>query len=344
MPVTQLADQYLDTYATGGEIPGGLAFRKALTQVNLDFTPDSLARIDRLLDQIRAQLKPQFDAFIGVQENQNFLYLLCFYAGVVVSRYTGRKIEWYQYPELMRLMPDLGPGFPQCFATSMTCVFEDGNFFVPLGSIQERLIEEGSGRSLLESADKFMRRVSGSQPMLVRPEKPQAAASGPLPQALARTAELAGFAAAFNVYVIAEGASLVPMLSQEMPSGEKGMVSLMYDSSDDAITEGLRRLEKNGDGAVRSALVYDGFINLPRFRTDTLALEVRCYKPQAIAFSIGLPYRHARHESGFAIYNPRLLSFSLDETHRPLLFASFFAGFDQFKPAGLWNQYFDGSA
>jgi hypothetical protein len=118
---------------------------------------------------------------------------------------------------------------------------------------------------------------------------------------------------------------------------------LMRDDMNAAVDEGLQRLAANPDGALRAALAYDGFLNLPGRRTDALVLEARSYGAQGVAFSVALPYRHARAEGGFALYNLRLLSLAIDNAHLPLLTASFFAGFDKFRPEGMWKKYFDAS-
>ncbi|MBL8489915.1 MAG: hypothetical protein JNM82_03960, partial [Rhodocyclaceae bacterium] len=273
MPATALARRYLAAYHAGEEIPGGLAFAKALGQARLDYSPDSLGRIDQLLIQIRQKLRPEFATFLAVQENQNFLYLLCFYAGEVVARYTGRSIEWYPHEELVeRLPPEAAAGYPQCFATSMACVLDDSAFFVPLSSMQEILFEEGSGRSLLAAADQFMRRAVGVpvlDPAAVAPaRRPDA-----FPPELEAVGRFVGMAAAFAVWQVCEGQPLIPMLSQEMPSGQKLNTSLMQDDLGKAIDTGLKRLELGGEGALHAVLAYDGYVNLPGFRTDALILE-----------------------------------------------------------------------
>ena len=65
MPITELAEQYLTAFSDGGqEFPGGISYLDALRQCDLDYRPDSLRRIDRLLDQIRTTEAPKFEVFI----------------------------------------------------------------------------------------------------------------------------------------------------------------------------------------------------------------------------------------------------------------------------------------
>jgi len=156
MPINELATRYLETFERNEEFPDGLSFRKALTQSNLDYSRDSLARVDYLLDQIRTRLKPDPEAFIQDYANQTFLYLLAFYVGTVTARESGNRIDWYNYEEMLSVIPDNGAFVRQGFASSITCVIENKGFFIPLSAIQERLFDESPGKSVQFSAETFM--------------------------------------------------------------------------------------------------------------------------------------------------------------------------------------------
>jgi hypothetical protein len=166
MPANELAEQYLHTFASNGAFPGGLAFHEALRQARLDFTPESLQRIDLLLRQIRKELRPSFAEFIDRNEHQNFLYLLCFYVGAVVYRYTREDVAWYPYQELKQVAPpEFMADYPEAFATSMVCMLKDSGTFLPLSSIQDVLFDDDSERSVMASADKFMGRLPDAGPI-----------------------------------------------------------------------------------------------------------------------------------------------------------------------------------
>ena len=77
---------YVASFLKGEAFPGGFAHRDTLNQCRLDFTMDSLKRIDALLDQIRAKEMPRFEAFIQKEANQHFLHFIAFYVGVAYSR------------------------------------------------------------------------------------------------------------------------------------------------------------------------------------------------------------------------------------------------------------------
>ena len=90
-----VARLFLETYARGGEVEGGWKFGKALIQARLDYSEESLERIDLLLKAIRERAKPAHDEFIADPESRNFLSLLAFYLMAVLSRRTGAEIEWH---------------------------------------------------------------------------------------------------------------------------------------------------------------------------------------------------------------------------------------------------------
>jgi len=159
MPLDHIADRYLQAFEKKEEFDGGISFRTALSQSNLDYSVESLKRVDHLLDQLRTRLRPTPQEFLDPQPNQNFLYLLAFYVGAVVARATGSSITWLGYDEMLQRIPDNEPFFPRCFATSLTCIVSGGtknSFFAPLSSITEMLFEEVPGKSVSFSAETFI--------------------------------------------------------------------------------------------------------------------------------------------------------------------------------------------
>ena len=141
MDMNTQAQMYLNAFFSNAEFPGGISFRTALNQINLDGTWESLDIVDYLLDQIRIKIKPKFGPFLNEHANQNFLYFLCFYVGHVISTKSAKPVRWLSYQDMIREIPDNGRMFPQCFQTSATCI-TSVSFFVPLRSITCRLFEE----------------------------------------------------------------------------------------------------------------------------------------------------------------------------------------------------------
>ena len=336
MPVNDMAQRYLDTFAAGGDFPGGLAFRKALGQVDLDYTPESLGRIDALLRQMHDKLRPRYAEFVEKQENQNFLYLLCFYAGTVVIRYTKEDYAWYPYDELKQVAPpDFLREYPDSFASSMVCMLKDGSVYLPLSSMLDILFDDGSDRSVLASADKFMRRMTDARPM-ERPDAPVPFRDDVVTQSIRATCAFAGWAAAFGIFMVGGGQPMARTLQHEFASGRRLGISLMHGTLEDA----FKRLEINAEGALRSVLIYQGVVGLPAFRSEALVLEARSFQPPRMTLTIVVPFRPASPTAGFATYRPRLLRpTDLGDLGQRALVAGFFEGADTYQPTGLLDRH-----
>ncbi len=162
MPISELAEQYLAAFLDGGrEFPGGISYLDALNQCELDYRPDSLQRIDMLLDQIRTREAPAYEAFIKDRANQNFLYFLGFYVGKTIERNNaGAQVEWIEHKELAARNPGVAKVWPYQFETSVICVITGGSArqgeFLPLSSIVIRLFEGADEKSVSFSADAYM--------------------------------------------------------------------------------------------------------------------------------------------------------------------------------------------
>lgn len=88
----------LRAWQRGEEIEGGLACAEALRDARLDYSRSSLARIDALLDELRAQSPPPEAAFVQAQGSANLLCLLGCYAGELLGRVAGRPARWDPLP------------------------------------------------------------------------------------------------------------------------------------------------------------------------------------------------------------------------------------------------------
>jgi hypothetical protein len=341
MPANQMAEQYLQTFSAHGDFPGGLAFRKALDQARLDFTPDSLQRIDLLLRQMRTQLRPVYAEFIDRQENQNFLYLLCFYVGAVVYRYTGENFAWYAYDELKQVAPpDFLAEYPECFGSSMICMLEDSGTFLPLSAILDLLFDEDPARSVVASAATFMGRLADASP-IARPQPGITLRDDRITQALRAAGNCAGWAASYATWMICEGGPLDKIIQQQLRDGRRAGITLM----DSSLQEAFERLQRNDEGAAVSALTYQGVVGLPAARSRAVVLEVRTLAMPELELTIALPFRAAGPAGGFALSSPHLLRpTGLSAMAHQVIGAGFFEGADAYRPAGLLDKYLQAAA
>lgn len=140
---------YLAAWERGVALDGDLAFAERLQAAQLDYSWSSLARIDALLDTLRAQLQPEHKTFLQQQANINFLLLLAFYVGEVRARLAGEPARWEHWNELIERDPGMrmfGEGFHSAVVQTAPGVF------LPLVSIMARLFEGPEDKSVAFSA------------------------------------------------------------------------------------------------------------------------------------------------------------------------------------------------
>ena len=160
MTINGQAAAYLGAFFRGEEFEDGLAYSDELRALALDFSLESLERVDALLDRLRATHAGTEAAFIQSDARQDFLYLLAFYLGETVRRATDARADWYDYEGMVRVSPGFA-AFGRAFHTSAVCVFNgtpEGPDFLPLNTILTRLFE-GTSKSARGIADWCIERI-----------------------------------------------------------------------------------------------------------------------------------------------------------------------------------------
>ncbi len=169
------AEGYVASFLRGDSFPGGFAYREQLNGCRLDFTLDSLNRIDTLLDHLRKRQMQSFETFMENPANQHFLHFIAFYAGKVTGMNVGVEPEWYTREEAIARVPQLQNLWPDdFFETSIICMFPvkggGSQQYPPLLSVCTRLFE-GETKSVWGSAcgikfamEKMNTRPSGAPP------------------------------------------------------------------------------------------------------------------------------------------------------------------------------------
>ena len=133
-------------------IAGEMIYRDELKKFNLNYSINSLYRIDQFLDQIRDRDHPCEADFLADRNKFNLLYMLCFYVGEVMARVRGRQGEWLDFEQLVAL-DESHRQVGNSFATSACCVFNHAQVYLPLDSIMARLFAEaGPYHSVAEGA------------------------------------------------------------------------------------------------------------------------------------------------------------------------------------------------
>ena len=119
-------------------LAGGLAFGKALQQARLDYSMDSLERVDGLLAKIKAKFASERAGWQLQPGVENFCLLIAFYLGEVISRQSNRPMQWYTQVQAAPMMPPDNPLPDERWARLVGVIA--GSPCVPLGLIDDALV------------------------------------------------------------------------------------------------------------------------------------------------------------------------------------------------------------
>ncbi len=323
----ETATRFLDAYAAGGEVEGGWLYAKALQQSRLDFTPDSLSRLDHLLAQVRERAKPT-PAGLDTPKGRNFMALLAYYVIEMLRRRTGAEILWLDRESALAAMPP-DAQLPEGTSARLVAVDVDqGVAWWPLGWLEAQLAQEGP------------RRLAGD---LLEHMAQQVERFGPV--AWWRAAFMAGQMAAWEMMAAAapDGQVHPTLLSSLRPGTFSMLGSSLFGgpSRAEAVQAGGQRMEMNPEGAAWQVMGYDGILQLDARSLDAVMVVAAAYGDRPFRLKIAFPYLPARDGQGFAILQPVLRETSADKDTFERLFDAIERGLQSVKwPDGQdWDTY-----
>ncbi|MDF3029658.1 MAG: hypothetical protein K0R03_216 [Moraxellaceae bacterium] len=322
----QWVQGFLDDVLAGKPVPGGVAFHDRLRSASMDYSLASVSRLDYLLRELRREAAPQYEGFVNEPPSNNLLLFIGLYVATTAARLAQQPIKWLDYEATRALVPDL-----QFFFETTRCCLIGQKLYTPIATVTEALFAAQPSSTLRQFAERLL---EDSKPEIISIYRScvnvRSAASVPLP--MLQALRQAGFLGGYSLYMVAGGATMTPTLLQPSASGQNTLVALMEDTLDAGIEKGRNLLAHNPNRLPFQCLVYDGFANLPTGRTDALVIEVKGYFAPAFGFMLILPYRHAQHEKGFAMFSPKLhTGFTPKQVALEPLFAAFYNGLLGFK-------------
>ncbi|MCK9388046.1 MAG: hypothetical protein M0Q22_06600 [Sulfuritalea sp.] len=156
---------YIRVLLGGYRLRSGIAYQAEAQKLMLDFSEQSLKRIDKMLDGIRRVNTRSLYEFLADPKCQNLIFALAFYSGKVIEMNSGSECTWLTEAEFRKTLPlPSPPGDPRyCFIAHFSeGLYRDpmdahgGNWF-PLVSILGRLFDDDPMRnSVWYSAGLFM--------------------------------------------------------------------------------------------------------------------------------------------------------------------------------------------
>ncbi|WP_269532744.1 hypothetical protein [Chitinimonas sp. BJYL2] len=326
--------EMLDAFARDGYVSGGLAYRLLLRQAKLDYSMESLDRIDALLLKIRGEQSPEYVAFVNKTTEQNFLSFLAFYLAATVARLGSFPLKWYSFDQAGKVLKNL----QFSFETTQICAIGK-QFYTPLGTLTEILFSPEADISCRRQAEAILRENPDRLVSIPTPERNQ----GPrgaldLPANWAIAVEQTGFLAATSIFMV-QGGQLTPTSLEPGADGNATLISHMFEHPGEAIERCAQQMASNPKSLPHQAFVYDAYSYLPTGRTDALILEMVAYKPKPFRISVALPYRQASANEDFALQDPILLDCSMAKDFHPEIFAQFYKGIYSFKSQDFsWDE------
>ncbi|MES2948713.1 MAG: hypothetical protein V4858_09235 [Pseudomonadota bacterium] len=326
--------QMLEAFFNDAGILGTLAFREQLEHSRLDHSLSSLERLDQLLQSIRDEIKPTYDAFVNKTDTQNFLRFVAFYIGMTTARAGNMAVKWLDFAEVKKHLPELEFQFE---ATSV-CLLSDRLCFL-LGLVTEILFHPDPKRSVHGWASEALKFSTNPFVSILRSSAHSDTVS-PLDEQMVRAIHQAGFVAAWCMFMV-EGGSVGKPTVFVPGEGDKGGLFTdfgFYDTLDAGVAAARNMLESNPRNSSYLVMSSDGYANLHTGRTDALTIELRVYAStepslQEVIFKmmVSCPYRNASDPKGFAIYSPKLVECSGPAAMNDALFKHFYLGIGEFK-------------
>ncbi len=285
------AIHFLQTYAAGAEVAGGWLYGKALQQAALDYSPDSLKRLDALLAQVRDRVKPSRDV-LDSPPGRNFASLLAFYVIEIARRLSGADIDWLDRAGVARVLPP-GSVLPDTPAARLVAgALDHGLVFTPLGWLEAQLLPDGQA---IPAGDYVASVVAQIQ------------RDGPVEWW--RAAREIGKLGSWQISLAVEQRPLWPALvSQAAPS------TLMAMPPGDlrvAVQTGDRLLETNPEGAAWQVFAYAGYKEQDGARLDAVVVIGATYGAMPMRMKVAFPFVPAREGRRFAILRPALVEANL---------------------------------
>ncbi|SMC29128.1 hypothetical protein SAMN02745857_03623 [Andreprevotia lacus DSM 23236] len=332
--LSQQAAEFLDCYTCGVQPPQGWLYDAALRQTRLDFTPDSLKRIDALLAQLRSKVAPTLQDMEATPQAFNFCLLLAFYIGEYLVRQHGMVLTWHHHDEAGAVLETTPP--PAFF--SRVFGLTGGRLFLPLGWLSDHLLGKPERMSATDYVAKLATRPEAPGEATRRLQRPQGMPAVTLPAGWAPALRNAGQLAAAALDLLADGTSA--HLPARCEPGEGDAITIVsmagYGDPDETVAHGEQQLASNPKQLPRMALCYpvhDRAGSAPRL---LLLVRVRSYGgSQQLDSTVYFPFRLAEHPQGFAV-----LGLEVDRDIAPAdqldaVAAALYAGFDLWQSTRL---------
>jgi hypothetical protein len=322
--MNDIAIKFLETYAAGGEADGGWMYGKALQQAKLDFTPDSLLRLDALLLQIRERAKPT-RVELDSPQGRNFESLVAFYVIEFARRMSHATFHWQDRATALAAMPS---GTPLEDTPGMRLVVDVpslGALFKPLEWVEGQVLPGGEP---LRAGDYIVNMLA----RMTRAGEPiwWTAMHG------------LGKLGSWQLMMAADNRGVWPTLvtsaaPDTLQSMERGDLEL-------AVRYGDHLLADNPDNHPWQVFSYPGYAEHKGQRVAAVIVMAATYNDKPMRMKVAFPFRSPRDGATMAIWQPALVEGNLSVEASAKLSRAMERGIRDVKwsMGGSWNDWFVG--
>jgi hypothetical protein len=287
----ELATRFLAAYAAGGEPDGGWKYGKALQQARLDYSPESLGRLDALLTQIRERAKPT-RAELDTPQGRNFESLVVFYLVELARRISHARLHWLDFAAARHALP---PGMPLVESASTRLVVDapaNAVLFKPLAWLEGRLLDDGKP---VAPADYLAGMLA------------QLRQEGPADWSSAMFA--VGTLGSWHMMTAAQGHGVWPsLITARAPSTLR---HLERGDLQRAVEHCRRLLNRNPDHEAWQVSSYPGYAEHGAQRLDAVIVLAATHGDEPMLLAMAFPYRPAVEGRRFEILQPTLVESNL---------------------------------
>lgn len=347
-PACDICNLFLKKVRTGRLVDSTIAYLNLLQKIDFDYSYQSLEKIDKVLEYIKTtEMIPQgrnlhqsnYDDFVNDPARQIFIYLLGCYIGMSSAQLAKTTVKWFNHEQMQEILDD--PDYFFSIENNHVMMFDKGYLRLPLMAITNYLFDLNPNSSIgaVGFADNVLRDNAStliSYPLITQ-------GLDPVPTSWHTAATLAGTLAAWNLVHASDGGDFSPMsLDYDLKTKKINLISHM--GSDLDVLMG--QLDIPSPDSPFGFLSYDMYANLPTGRTDGITIEIRVYSEPKLTLQLILPYRHADHPLGFALYPlvHKQDNHSLSVNELDSLIQAFYQGAknikDPFIGVDYWTSYY----
>jgi hypothetical protein len=318
----ELATHFLEAYAAGGEPDGGWKYAKALQQARLDFTPESLARLDALLTQLRARTQPT-RADLDTPQGRNFESLVVFYLVELARRISNALLKWDDLASARRILP---PGTSLEDSPRTRLVVDapaNGLLFKPLAWLEGRLLDDGEP----VTPGDYLAGVLA-----------QLKQDGPAVWSSAMFA--VGSVGSWHMMMAADGRGIWPtLITSKAPSTLRHMER---GDLQGAVQHCHYVLNQNPEGVAWQVSGYPGYADYNGERVDAVIMLAATYGDDPLRLAVAFPFRPAAEGRRLAILQPTVVEASHSVEAVGRLTGALERGIRgvQWAVAGSWNELY----